>query len=87
MDAKTKNKIIEYLVLVLILSTGFYSILILKDNHLMQFFSIIVMSFLYIIWGIAKHFKENTFHFKIVVEYSLLAILVAVVLIIILSLS
>ena len=84
---KTKIHLIQYLTLLAILGAGFYGILLFKNNKDLQILSVMVMSFAYLIWGIAHHLIEKTFHLKIVIEYTLLAITVATLLIILLALT
>lgn len=87
MKNQEKNAVLEYSVLILILFVGFYSLLLLRNFKNMQLFSILIMSFAYILWGIAHHSKEKTLHFKIVIEYALLSAAVSVILYILLILA
>jgi len=79
-------QLVQYAVLIAILVGGFYSILLFKDNRNLQIFSILIMSVAYMLWGISYHVVEKTFHIKIVVEYTLISLTVATLLIILLSL-
>ncbi len=84
---KTEIHLIQYLTLIAILGAGFYGILFFKDNKELQILSAMVMGFAYLMWGIAHHLIDKTFHRKIVIEYTLLAIVVATLLIILLSIT
>lgn len=77
----------QYLSLLIIMIGGFYGILLFKNNRNLQILTIFCMSVGYLIWGIAHHIAEKTFHIKIVIEYTLLSTVVASLLIILLSMT
>lgn len=87
MIAKEKNIVLEYFVLILILLVGLFSLLFFKNVKNMRIFSILIMSFAYILWGMAHHAHEKNPHYKIVIEYILLSGAVSVLLIILLNLA
>jgi len=82
-----RSIVLEYFVLTMIFFVGLFSLLFFKNFKNMQIFSILIMSFAYILWGMAHHSHEKTLHYKIVVEYILLSAAVSALLIILLNLA
>lgn len=72
---KPIRSLIDYLILTLIVSVAIILILYFNGNKNFQQMVIIGLSILYILWGIFHHSKEKTLHPKVVIEYSLFAIL------------
>lgn len=64
----------DYLILILILGTGFLSFIkstgVLDKQLLISF----ITSVAYVLWGIFHHLHEGDLHWKIVVEYTSFAI-------------
>ena len=82
MKKETKIIIFQYSILLAILFIGFYSIFYFKSQKLSQIIAILGMSVGYFLWGIYRHLSEKNLYFKIVVEYAMLAVVIAVLLII-----
>lgn len=63
--------------LILSLLAGIYLSFIFYYRTMPKYivFSTIIFGILYIIWGVAHHLREHNFHYRIVLEYLLVAIL------------
>ena len=72
---KPIRSLVDYLILTLIVSIAIILILYFNGNKNFQQMIIICLSVLYVLWGIFHHIKEKTLHPKVVVEYTLFAIL------------
>lgn len=71
---------IDFFLLVLILSLGLGGILYFSFDKAAQIAVTIVMSALYVFWGIYHHHHDTNLTGKIVLEYTAMAILVATLL-------
>ena len=67
--------IVHYISLVLILLVGFILFFLNSGLPARQVAITIIMSFLYVIWGIIHHSLKGDLHARIVIEYTLIAIL------------
>lgn len=65
----------HYFFLLSILVLGIVSFFLFGAYPTKQFGVVIISAILYIIWGIAHHHLEGNLHIKIVVEYTLIALL------------
>lgn len=74
-----KPKVIKYLpdyfVLILVSLALLYILKIVPNTDFMHFIIITMYCLFYILWGILHHIKDKTFHFKIIAEYVLFALL------------
>lgn len=77
-DFKTHS--LHYLVLLTVIAIGFGSVFILSSDRNTQIFLGGLTALLYVFWGIIHHYMEDDLNIKIVVEYSLIAILSVVIL-------
>lgn len=75
-----RKHIFPYLILVLILSFGFGSLMIFSGNKFLQFKIGVVTAFLYVVWGVVHHLLEGSLYLKIVVEYIFVALLAIAIL-------
>lgn len=71
----------HYLVLLSLLSFGLFFFLYFSYNRLIQTWCVIGLSFAYFLWGITHHYLEKNLYFKVVVEYFLVALLGAILVI------
>jgi hypothetical protein len=69
------RKIIDYLVLVLIVSSSIIFILLLSGNRMYQILTIVGMSIFYILWGIFHHIREGTYYPRVALEYIIYSLL------------
>lgn len=72
--------IYNYFFLLIILFTGFWSVLYFKNDMNIQIVAAFLMCFGYVLWGILHHVSLKNFHIKIVVEYLLFAVIVFTIL-------
>lgn len=72
---RSLRKIVDYLVLTAIVSLSIILILFLNGSRIYQIYTIIGMSAVYVFWGIFHHFREGTLRNRIVIEYTLYALL------------
>lgn len=79
-----KTHIMHYAILATILIIGFGSILIFSSGKQIQLFLIVATTILYAFWGIIHHYMEDELNLKIVIEYILIALLIAIILLTIL---
>jgi len=75
-----KNSIINYIVLVLILTGGVVSFYTVRSNPTLQLLIGVVTSVSYVLWGIIHHYMDRSLHKKIVVEYLLIGAIAIVLL-------
>ena len=71
----------HYIFLLSILIMGLVSYAFFAPFPDRQFGVVILTSILYIIWGIAHHHLEGSLHAKVMVEYTLIALLSIMILI------
>lgn len=64
-----------YISLVVLLAFGFLLISLNSPNRELQIVVAVLISFLYVFWGIFHHLINHDLHAKIVVEYVLIGIL------------
>lgn len=72
MIEKGKNHIGHYIVLILILGSGFFMTVLASPNKQLQMVAIVMTTFFYIAWGILHHLINHDLTAKIVVEYVLI---------------
>ncbi|NMB56842.1 hypothetical protein GYA19_02790 [Candidatus Beckwithbacteria bacterium] len=65
----------DYFVLLLILSLGGAGYFFFISRPMLQAGVVVATCLLYIIWAIIHHLKEGDFHYKIILEYVLIAFL------------
>lgn len=70
-----KTHLVHYLVLILILGSGFLAFWYFTKDSVSQFLAILTTAFSYLVWGIIHHWLEDNLNLKIVVEYILFAAL------------
>ncbi len=75
MNSKLSKHIEYYISLCVILSMGIIGIFFTQDNKLTQGIIIIITAFFYSIWGIVHHSIHHDLSLKIVIEYSLMSLL------------
>jgi len=77
MSAKKHHFYFHYASLLLLLSVGYLLFFINRGYPHRQFNIIIAVAFFYVIWGIIHHYLKGDLHVRIVLEYSLIALLSA----------
>lgn len=70
--------LLHYLILVVILTLGFTSLIFLR-YHPLRPFTIILIATAYFVWGILHHLTLGTLHRQVVLEYFSLALLGAII--------
>jgi hypothetical protein len=70
-DFKKEGK--DYLALLTILSFGLAAFVYFGYNLLLQTIVIVLVAVLYVAWGIFHHLLQGDFHFKILLEYIVVA--------------
>lgn len=80
-----KRHTLHYSILFLILAFGFLGFWYFSYNPLLKRSVILVMVASYLAWGIIHHLVERNLNFKIVVEYILVTILAATVLLLVIG--
>lgn len=76
---KNKFDIIHYFSLAVILSAGFILFFLSSGFPQRQYIITAVIAFSYIFWGIIHHSLKGDLHPRIVIEYSLIALLSVVI--------
>ncbi len=88
MKRKTQRVIhhsVDSLVLVCILSLGFLGIVYFQHQVTNQIIVVLLLCLLYILWGATHHYHEGNLTGKVVLEYVLMAILAALILVLFLT--
>lgn len=67
---------LHYFFLLCFQLVGLWGLLWFAYRPLTQFIILIYMAFAYVMWGIYHHHEHRDLHFKIILEYLLVAILV-----------
>lgn len=80
-----KRHILHYLILFSILGLGILGFWYFSYNPLFKRGIVLTVAALYLTWGVFHHFLERNLNFKIMIEYTLIAILAATVLLIIIG--
>ncbi len=75
---------LHYLSLLAILAIGVYAIYLLTGYRQLQLLIGISLGVIYVIWGIIHHQKARDLHFRIVIEYVLIAVIAIVLMLTIL---
>lgn len=75
-----KMAVINYIVLVLILSGGVGAFYFVRSDSSLQLIVGIITSISYVLWGIIHHVLQKDLHKKIVVEYLLIGMIAIVLL-------
>jgi hypothetical protein len=73
-----RQHILHYAIVVGIVSLGVASFILFAANRDVQFVIVIAIALFYLAYGILHHSLEHDLTFKIVVEYTLIALLVIV---------
>lgn len=76
-----KSHLSHYLVLLAIFSFGIFFFLYFSYNHLIQILTVLLVSTAYFFWGITHHYLEKNLYLKVVIEYFLVAVLGATIVI------
>lgn len=76
-----KSHISHYLVLLSIFVLGLFFFVYFSYNRRVQSWCVIGMSIAYFFWGMIHHSLEKNLHLKVVIEYFLIALLGAVLVI------
>lgn len=76
---KPLHKIFDYLILTTLISVAIVFVLLFNGTRLIQLLTIILLSLLYVLWGIFHHYKEGTLHKRIIFEYFAYALLGCVI--------
>lgn len=71
----------HYLALMAILSVGLGAFLFFGYNRTVQIGIVIVLSAVYVVWGIFHHALKKELHLRIILEYLMVAILASIVVI------
>lgn len=71
----------HFLILLLILAIGAGFIIFFSHDRQPQIASVIATSLAYILWGILHHYKHNDLEIEVVMEYLLIALFGATILI------
>lgn len=71
----------HYMALIAFLSFGLALFLIFNYNRQVQIGITLVMSAIYVVWGIVHHQVKKEFHLRIILEYVVVAIVASVVMI------
>lgn len=74
MKRKTHDHVWHYAILLLILIAGFIIFNSFVGNTTYQFFTGILVGVSYIFWGVLHHMYHGDFNWKIMVEYTALAV-------------
>jgi len=74
MTVKIHRHAWQYLILFFILTAGFATFISVRGNILHQFFVGLGIAIVYVAWGVFHHVLERDFNWKIMVEYSVLAV-------------
>jgi hypothetical protein len=84
---KNTTQIVNYFFLLIILFSGFWSIIFFKNFPNIQIFSTFLMCLGYVLWGMTHHYSLKTLKTKVVIEYIMFASIVFIILAIIISRS
>ena len=80
-DLKLKLHFIHYLLFLLISGFGIFIFNYYNHNQKVQSWCVIATSIAYFFWGVFHHYSEKNLHLKVVLEYFLVALLGAVLII------
>ncbi len=76
-----KGHLSHYLALLSLLAFGLFFFLYFSYNRTIQALCVIGLSLAYFLWGMVHHYLEKNLYWKVVVEYFLVALLGAILLI------
>lgn len=68
-----KIHLLDFLILITILLVGATLIFVFNSNKTYQKLSIIGLSISYFLWGVIHHFKSQSHHWRIALEYLLVS--------------
>ena len=71
----------HFVLLIAILAIGAAFTLLFSHQQNLQIASVIATSIAYVLWGIIHHYKEKHLHTEIIIEYILIALFGATILI------
>jgi len=71
----------HYLILLSIFAFGIFFFIYFSYNRTIQGWCVISLGIAYFLWGMAHHYLEKTLYFKVVIEYFLIALLGAILVI------
>lgn len=76
-----KKHLTHYLGLLSIFAFGLFFFIYFGYNRIIQAWCVIGMSLAYFLWGMVHHYLEKNLYFKVVIEYFLVALLGAILVI------
>ena len=76
-----KNHFIHYLLLLSIFGFGIFFFFYFSYNKEIQSWCVVGISIAYFSWGVAHHYLEKNLYLKVVIEYFLIALLGAMLVI------
>ena len=76
---KNQHFFYHYVSLFLLLSVGFILFYLNNGFPRQQLIISIYIAFLYVLWGLIHHYLKGDLHMRIVIEYSLIALLSIVI--------
>ncbi|OGG02323.1 hypothetical protein A2W14_03875 [Candidatus Gottesmanbacteria bacterium RBG_16_37_8] len=76
---KNQHFFFHYISLILLLTVGFLLFYLNQGFPRQQMAVSIAIAVLYVIWGLIHHYLKGDLHYRIVIEYSLIAILSIVI--------
>lgn len=76
-----KKHLIHYLILLSLFTFGLFFFVYFGYNRIIQSWCVIAMSIAYFLWGIIHHYLEKNLYLKVVIEYFLVALLGAILVI------
>lgn len=72
-DESRPSMVLHYIGLVLLLVVGIFGVTFFSGNRDVQLVIVWLMGGGYLLWGVLHHLVHNDFHFKVFVEYLLVA--------------
>lgn len=79
LDQMTRNNLLHYSVLVVMMNIAVGAFLFFSFNHTYQLIILLVTGISYILWGIIHHHLQDDLHLKVIVEYILVALLAEII--------
>lgn len=71
----------DYLALLSIFGLALFFFFFFSYNQTAQIMVVVSLSLAYFLWGLSHHYHEENLHFKVVIEYFLIALLGAILVI------
>jgi len=79
LDQMTKNNLLHYSVLVLMMNVAVGAFLFFSFNQTYQLIILLATGISYVLWGIIHHHLQDDLHLKVVAEYFLVALLAEII--------